>query len=57
VTFVPRHRIDGIKALRAILKLAKRRFGLIAIDARELLHDERKGEISMDIFADDQTPS
>jgi hypothetical protein len=59
VTFVPRHGINGIKALRAVLKSALRAHGLRAIDAREIRHDERnQGEkISMDILSDDQTAS
>jgi hypothetical protein len=59
VTLVAQPGVDGIKALRALLKPAKRRFGLIAVDAREIHHDERnQGEIStMDILSDGQTPS
>jgi hypothetical protein len=35
VTFVAAPGTDGIRALRAVLKVALRRFGLRAIDARE----------------------
>jgi hypothetical protein len=36
VTFQPASNASGIHSLRAILKIARRRFGLIAIDAREV---------------------
>jgi len=35
VTFTPTPGTNGIRALRLLLKSAKRRFGLVAIDARE----------------------
>jgi hypothetical protein len=35
VTFTPMPGTNGIRALRLLLKSAKRRFGLVAIDARE----------------------
>lgn len=35
IKFVPEPHVDGIRALRALLKAALRRFGLRAIDARE----------------------
>jgi hypothetical protein len=47
VTFAAQPGVDGIKALRAVLKLALRRFGLRAIDVREL-HDEPNKENSND---------
>jgi hypothetical protein len=40
VTFVAEPGVDGIKAFRALLKSALRRFGLRAIDAHELNPDE-----------------
>jgi hypothetical protein len=57
-TFVATPGVDGLKAFRALLKLALRRFGLRCVDAREL-HDEPQppGRTSMDIFSDNQTPS
>jgi hypothetical protein len=35
VTFVPMRGTDGIRALRWLLKRARRQYGLIAVDARE----------------------
>ena len=35
VTFSPGPGVDPIRALRLLLKAAKRRFGLVAVDARE----------------------
>jgi hypothetical protein len=35
VTFTPEPDIDGVRALRWLLKSARRRFGLVAIDAYE----------------------
>jgi hypothetical protein len=35
ITFEPERGIDGVRALRHVLKLAGRRFGLRAIDAYE----------------------
>jgi hypothetical protein len=35
VTFTAAHGVDGVHALRALLKIALRRFGLVAVDARE----------------------
>jgi hypothetical protein len=35
VTFTPAPGVDAVRSLRLMLKSAKRRFGLIAIDARE----------------------
>jgi hypothetical protein len=42
--------VDGIKSFRALLKVALRRFGLRAIDAREI-HDE-PGSKTMSAFSD-----
>jgi hypothetical protein len=39
VTFQPASDTSGIHSLRAVLKIARRRFGLIAIDAREVADD------------------
>jgi arginase family enzyme len=36
VTFTPAPGVDGIRSLRLLLKSARRRFGLVAIDAREI---------------------
>lgn len=46
VTFVAMPGVDGIKAFRALLKTASRRFGLRAIDAHEI-HNEPPGSSSM----------
>jgi hypothetical protein len=35
VTFVPQRGVDGVRALRWLLKRARRQFGLIAVDVRE----------------------
>jgi hypothetical protein len=35
VTFTSAPGINGVRSLRALLKNARRRFGLIAVDARE----------------------
>ena len=35
VTFAAARSVDGARALRLLLKSARRRFGLVAIDARE----------------------
>jgi hypothetical protein len=35
IVFEPARGVDGIRALRAVLKRAKRQYGLVAIDARE----------------------
>jgi hypothetical protein len=35
VTFVPMRGIDGVRALRWLLKRARRQFGLVAVDVRE----------------------
>ena len=35
ITFSPNRGVDGIRALRRLLKTAKRRFGLTAVDAYE----------------------
>ena len=35
VTFVPMRGVDGVRALRWLLKRARRQFGLIAVDVRE----------------------
>jgi hypothetical protein len=39
VTFRPTPGSNGIRSLRAVLKIAHRRFGLIAVDAREVVDD------------------
>ena len=39
VTLVAQPGVDGVRSLRAFLKVALRRFGLRAVDVREL-HDE-----------------
>jgi hypothetical protein len=60
VTFVAEPGVDGIKALRSLLKTALRRFGLRAIDVRERAHhaqeDERAraqpGSKTMSAFSD-----
>jgi hypothetical protein len=36
VTFMPAPGTDGVRALRWLLKRARRQYGLIAIDAREI---------------------
>jgi len=35
VTFTPAPGVDGVRSLRLLLKSARRRFGLVVIDARE----------------------
>jgi hypothetical protein len=35
--------VDGIRSFRALLKVALRRFGLRAVDAREIHEDENRG--------------
>jgi hypothetical protein len=35
VTFVPQRGVDGVRALRWLLKRARRQFGLVAVDVRE----------------------
>jgi hypothetical protein len=35
VTFTPMPGVDGVRALRSLVKAAARRYGLIAVDARE----------------------
>jgi len=35
VTFVPMRGVDGVRALRWLLKRARRQFGLVAVDVRE----------------------
>jgi hypothetical protein len=50
VTFVAtRDCVDAIKAFRLLLKVALRRFGLRAIDVREL-HDELQAKAPRDGF-------
>jgi hypothetical protein len=47
VTFVPMRGIDGVRALRWLLKVARRRFGLVAVDAHEergACLDQAKGD-------------
>jgi hypothetical protein len=39
VTFQSTSDASGIHSLRAVLKIARRRFGLVAIDAREVPDD------------------
>jgi hypothetical protein len=46
VTFAVGNDVDGIKALRALLKSALRRFGLRAIDVRELTDEPQTRENS-----------
>jgi len=46
VTFVAEPGVDGIKAFRALLKSALRRFGLRAIDVRELTDEPQTRENS-----------
>jgi hypothetical protein len=49
VTFVAQPGVDGIKSFRALLKVALRRFGLRAIDAREI-HDDPQAKAPRDEF-------
>jgi hypothetical protein len=35
VTFMPMRGVDGVRALRWLLKRARRQFGLVAVDVRE----------------------
>jgi hypothetical protein len=35
ITLVPMRGIDGVRALRWLLKRARRQFGLVAVDVRE----------------------
>jgi hypothetical protein len=49
VTFVAMPGVDGIKSFRTLLKVALRRFGLRAVDAREL-HDEPQAKAPRDGF-------
>jgi arginase family enzyme len=35
VTFTPMPGVNGVRALRLLLKSARRRFGLVAVDAHE----------------------
>ena len=46
VTFVAQPGVDGLKAFRALLKSALRRFGLRAIDVRELTDETQTRENS-----------
>ena len=46
VTFVAERGVDGIRSLRAVLKSALRRFGLRAIDVRELTDEPQTRENS-----------
>jgi hypothetical protein len=36
VTFAPAPGVNGVRSLRWMLKAARRRYGLIAVDAREI---------------------
>jgi hypothetical protein len=51
VTLVAQPGVDGIRSLRAFLKVALRRFGLRAVDAREL-DEPQPGRTAMDILSD-----
>jgi hypothetical protein len=46
ITFVPRGDIDGVKAVRRLLKYAGRYLGLRAIDAREE-RDAAAGDVNI----------
>jgi hypothetical protein len=46
VRLVPEPGVDGIKSFRALLKVALRRFGLRAIDAREICEPNRENDMS-----------
>ena len=46
ITLVPMRGVDGVRALRWLLKRARRQFGLVAVDVRE--------EGSVYFAADDQ---
>jgi len=46
VTLVAQPGVDGIRSLRAVLKSALRRFGLRAIDVRELTDEPQTRENS-----------
>jgi len=35
ITLVPMRGVDGVRALRWLLKRARRQFGLVAVDVRE----------------------
>ena len=48
VTFAVGDDVDGIKALRALLKSALRRFGLRAIDVRECTPDAQPNKRTHD---------
>jgi hypothetical protein len=55
VTLVAQPGVDGVKALRAFLKVSLRRFGLRAVDVREFHDDEPQppGRTAMDNDRDD----
>jgi hypothetical protein len=47
VTLEPLKGVDGIRAIRAFLKLALRRFGLRCVDIQELPEPQRTSGISV----------
>jgi hypothetical protein len=51
ITLVPAPGVDGVRALRAVLKTALRRHGLRAIDAREETHTKVFTELRRDVAA------
>ena len=52
VTLVARPNVDGIRALRALLKIAGRQFHLRCVDAYEITQPERTREHEIPIYAD-----
>jgi hypothetical protein len=49
VTFVPMRGTDGVRALRWLLKRARRQYGLVAVDVRE----EESAYLAADQAGDD----